>query len=105
MQTTHIKEFLANTKLTKTEVAEALKVTRQHLNDTIRKEIDVYIVHEGTKSLTAFKSANGAMYYDDFYFVKLSRLAGDACADCWQQVGSEFLAVEKPHYAAFFVLC
>ena len=25
MQTTHIKEFLANTKLTKTEVAEALK--------------------------------------------------------------------------------
>ena len=27
------------------------------------------------------------MYYDDFYFVKLSRLAGDACADCWQ-VGS-----------------
>ena len=27
MQTTHIKEFLANTKLTKTEVAEALKVT------------------------------------------------------------------------------
>ena len=28
------------------------------------------------------------MYYDDFYSVKLFRLAGGACADCWQQVGS-----------------
>jgi len=28
------------------------------------------------------------MYYDYFYFVKLFRLAGGACVDCWQQVGS-----------------
>ena len=54
MQTTHIKEFLANTKLTKTEVAEALKVARQHLNDTIKKEIDVYIVHDGDKIIDSF---------------------------------------------------
>ena len=54
MQTTHIKEFLANTRLKKTEVAEALKVTPQHLNDTIRKEIDVYIVHEGDKIIDSF---------------------------------------------------
>ena len=54
MQTTNIKEFLANTRLKKTEVAEALKVTPQHLNDTIRKEIDVYIVHEGDKIIDSF---------------------------------------------------
>ena len=54
MQTTHIKEFLANTRLKKTEVAEALKVTPQHLNNTIRKEIDVYIVHDGDKIIDSF---------------------------------------------------
>ena len=54
MQTTHIKEFLANTRLKKKEVAEALKVTPQHLNDTIRKEIDVYIVHDGDKIIDSF---------------------------------------------------
>ena len=59
MQTTHIKRVFGQHEAKKQRVAEALKVTPKHLNNTLRIGTDVYIVHEGTKSLTAFKAQVG----------------------------------------------
>ena len=44
------------------------------------------------------------MYYDYFYSVKLFRLAGGACADCWQQVGSGVPSRRKASIKRLFYL-
>ena len=54
MQTTHIKEFLEKTRLKKTDVAQILNVTPQHLNSALVRGTEVYIVHDGDKIIDSF---------------------------------------------------
>ena len=54
MQTTHIKDFLKQTRLKKVEIANALNVAPQQLNLAITRGTDVYIVHDGDKIIDSF---------------------------------------------------